>query len=186
MIRVIRAWGTSSIVVLVLVGAVGCTPEDESSEVAPAEPPSNVCELVPASVVSGWDLQESDHEAVLSESKNSATCTMTGPSTGSPGDSPVDLEIDLVFFGGTDRDSARAAAQEETVRRCASVPAQEDPLSSDSGCRSERPAEAFAVETVPLADAVVTVRMSSDSERGVAALAADTEAVVGALISLER
>ena len=178
----IRAWGISSIVVLVLMGAAGCTPDEEASEVAPAEPPTNVCELVPTSVVSGWNLQESDHETNLSESKSAATCTMTGLATGSP----VDLEIDLVFFGGADRDSARAAAREEMTRQCDSIPSREATLSRDSGCRLERAAEAFAVETVPLADAVVTVQMSSESERGVTALAADVEAVVGALISLER
>ncbi|GAB2754890.1 hypothetical protein GCM10027020_03800 [Nocardioides salsibiostraticola] len=182
MIRMIRTWRVSSIAMAVLVMMIGCTPADEAVDVEPSEPPMNVCESVPTSVIEGWRLRESDHAATLLRAENRASCAMTGSSAGSP----VDLDIDLVFFGGTDRDSARAAAQAELSRECDSVASQGGAPARDSGCRLRREGEALAVAAVPLADAVLTVRMSSASERGETALAADVEAVIGALITLER
>ncbi len=125
-----RAWWISSMAGLVLLSTAGCASDEEPTAVSPAEPPANACELVPESVITRWALTESDHASETEASRSEATCTMTGDSAGRP----VDLEVDLVFFAGDDRDVARAAARDEAKRQCASIDSSAQSLSRD-GCR---------------------------------------------------
>ena len=98
-----------------------CNDSDPRSEqVEPVAVPDKACDLVPADVVSDWDLTVSDESTSNRELLGFGRCVMSGPET-----SEVALDLSLTTYGGGDADSADEFAADERTDSCAELSATE-------------------------------------------------------------
>ena len=108
-----------------------CTDGDEAPDESAdaARLPDDLCSVVPANLVTRWRLEPSSHQTEQGTDLSTATCTLAGE----VGGEPVDVELAVRAFGGTD---AEALAAESLAESCAEITGEDggDSTESDDSC----------------------------------------------------
>lgn len=118
---------------------------------------SDLCGLVPASVLERWSLTPVDPSTASGDADlTTSMCSMSGVNAGDP----VTLDVELSSYGGADSAAADAAAARALASSCDELDARPDGTfepDGDSGCRWSSPTDTAARGTVIEARRVVTV-----------------------------